>query len=60
MKRRIDVLSLIFGLLLTAVASGSLWLTFGGSVDWETLKVAAPLGLVALGVLGLVLSRNRE
>ncbi len=58
MKRRIDVLSLITGLLLTAVAVVSLWLTFGGPVDWAALKVAVPLGLIAVGVLGLSLSRN--
>ena len=57
--KRLDVVSLIFGLLLTAVAAGSLWLSFTGSLDWQLVKVAAPTALILVGVLGLVLSRNR-
>lgn len=58
--RRVDVVALMSGLLLTAVAVGSLWLTFVGSIDWQLLRVVAPLTLVVLGVLGLTLSRNRS
>jgi len=55
-----DVVSLIFGVLITGVALLSLWLTYLGSVDWHALKIVAPLSLVVLGVAGLALSRNRD
>jgi hypothetical protein len=58
--RRVDVVALMSGLLLTAIAVGSLWLTFGGRIDWQLLRVVAPLSLVVVGVLGLALSRNRS
>lgn len=56
--RRVDVVALIAGLLLTAVAGCSLWVSFGGSIDWRLVRVAAPLSLVVVGVLGLSLSRR--
>ena len=55
-----DVVALIFGLALTCVAVGSLWLSFVGSINWSLVKIVAPLGLVAVGVLGLFLSRSRR
>lgn len=55
-----DVVSLIFGVLITGVALLALWQTYVGSVDWQALKIVAPLSLVVLGVAGLALSRNRE
>jgi hypothetical protein len=58
--KRVDVVALVAGLLLTGVAACSLWLTFTGSIDWEVIRVAAPLVLVVVGVLGLALSRNRS
>lgn len=58
--RGVDVVALISGLLLTSVAGCSLWLIFGGSIDWQLLRIAAPLTLVVVGVLGLALSRNRS
>ena len=58
MNRRYDVVAMIFGLLVTGVALGSLWLTFVGSLNWGLVKIIAPLGLVAAGVLGLAMSRN--
>jgi hypothetical protein len=51
---------LIFGLLLSCVALGSLWLTFAGPLNWQVIRIVAPMGLVAVGVAGLVLSRNRQ
>jgi hypothetical protein len=57
--KRVDVVALVAGLLFTAVASASLWLAFTGSIRWDLLKVAAPLTLVVVGVIGLALSRNR-
>ena len=59
MRRSYDVVALIFGLLVTSVAIGSLWSTFVGPLNWAWLKIIAPLGLVAVGILGLALSRNR-
>jgi len=59
MSRSRDVVALIFGLVFTSIAVGSLWLSFGGSINWQLVKIIAPLGLIAAGVLGLALSRNR-
>lgn len=60
MRRSVDVFALLVGLLLTALAAGSLWSTFVGPLNWHLIKIAAPLGLVTLGILGLALSRNRS
>jgi hypothetical protein len=57
---RVDVVALVFGLLLTAIGAGALWLAFTGSLNWHVVKVAAPLALVVVGVLGLAFSRNRS
>lgn len=57
--KRPDVVALISGLLLTAVAIGSLWFSITGSMNWPLIRVAAPLALVAVGILGLALSRNK-
>ncbi len=56
--RRLDVVSLVIGLLLVSVAATALWLAFGGTVDWSVLQTAAPLVLVAVGALGLLLTRR--
>ncbi|MBA8793218.1 hypothetical protein FHX74_000812 [Friedmanniella endophytica] len=58
--RRLDVTALVFGLLLSAVALVALWQSVVGRVDWAALKIAAPLSLVVVGVVGLALSRNRS
>lgn len=58
--RHLDVVALVFGLLLSAIAGAALWRSFVGPLDWELLKIAAPLALVVVGVLGLALSRNRS
>ena len=60
MTRNRDVVALIFGLVFTSIAVGSLWLSFVGSINWQLVKIIAPLGLIAAGVLGLALSRNRS
>ena len=57
--RRLDVLALVVGLLMSAVAAASLWLAFDGAINWQLVKVAAPLSLVVVGLLGLTLCRNR-
>ena len=60
MRKTYDVVALIFGLLLCCVALGSLWLTLVGPLNWQVIRIVAPMGLVAVGVVGLVLSRNRQ
>ena len=60
MRKTYDVVALIFGLLLCCVALGSLWLTLVGPLNCEVIRIVAPMGLVAVGVVGLVLSRNRQ
>ncbi len=57
---RVDLVSFIFGMIMVAVAGVTLWMTFIGAVRLEWLKVAAPLFLVLVGVLGLTLSRTRR
>lgn len=57
--KRVDVVALVFGVLLTGVAAGALWFSFTGSIDWALVRVVTPLSLVVVGVLGLALSRNR-
>jgi hypothetical protein len=58
--RRVDVLALVLGVVFSAVAVLSLWLSLFGSINWEAVRIAAPLGLVGLGIVGLALSRNRS
>ena len=58
-RPRPDVVSLVLGLLMVVVAVAALWLTFVGPLDWALLSTAAPLVLVAVGALGLLLTRRR-
>lgn len=58
--KRVDVVALIAGVLLTGVAVASLWLTVTGSLNWQLIRLVAPLALVVVGVLGLAFSRNRS
>ena len=60
MRKTYDVVALIFGILFSCVALGSFWLTFVGPLNWQVIRIVAPMGLVAVGVAGLVLSRNRQ
>lgn len=60
MKTRPDVVSVVLGMLATILALGGLWLALGGNVDWSTLRVAAPLTLVLIGIIGLAASRPRS
>ncbi len=59
MKRR-DTVALIFGLILTGVALGSLWFALTGTLDWALLKLATPIGLVVIGIAGLAVSRSSD
>ena len=60
MKRTYDVVALITGVVFTVVALGGLWLDLVGPLPWDVIRIVAPLGLVALGVGGLALSRSRS
>jgi hypothetical protein len=57
-RARLDVVALVFGLVLTGTAVASLWLSVVGPLNWSMLKTIAPLALVAVGVVGLALSRR--
>lgn len=59
MRRSYDVVALIAGVVFSVIALGALWLALLGPLPWSVIKIVAPLGLVALGIGGLVLSRNR-
>ncbi len=50
--RRVDVVALVLGIVLTALAALSLWSTLVGSIDWGMVQIVAPLGLVATGIVG--------
>ncbi len=54
----LDVASLILGLLMVVVAAGGLWLTFVGPLPWNLVRTAAPLVLIAVGAVGLLLTRR--
>jgi hypothetical protein len=58
--RRPDTVSLILGLLATPLALAGLWLSFGGHLGWNTVKIAGPVILVLIGIIGLVVSRSRQ
>lgn len=58
MKARTDVTALVFGTLFLFMAALGLWMAFGDP-SWTLVGSLIPLGLVAVGVLGLSLTRNR-
>ncbi len=58
-RRQRDVVALVFGLVLTGVATAALWTLLVGPLSWTLLTTAAPLALVLIGVVGLLLSRRR-
>jgi hypothetical protein len=58
--RSVDVLALVVGVVFSAIAVLFLWLNLFGSINWEVVRIAAPLGLLSLGIVGLALSRNRS
>jgi hypothetical protein len=55
-----DVAAFVVGAVLSGIAVLALWLAFAGSIDWGIVRIVAPLGLVAIGILGLTLARNRS
>jgi hypothetical protein len=60
MRRSYDVVALVTGAVFSCVALGALWLVLVGPLPWAVIKIVAPLGLVAVGVAGLAMSRNRH
>ena len=58
MKPRADVVALVIGLMSFLLAALGLWAAFG-TVSWAGVGLAVPLCLVAVGVVGLLASRNR-
>ena len=59
MKPRTDVVSLVIGLVLVALAAVGLWEAFG-TVAWSSVAVAAPVCLVVFGLVGLFASRGKS
>lgn len=59
MKGRADVVALVTGVLLAGLAIAVLLDALVVPLTWAVVKVVAPLVLVAVGVTGLALSRNR-
>nr|NLI49036.1 hypothetical protein [Propionibacterium sp.] len=57
MRGRADVTGLIAGLLFCVLAGVALWAAFG-TVDWTGIGLALPFALVAIGLLGLNLTRS--
>ncbi len=57
MTPRPDAASLVIGLVSLLVAGLGLWMALG-VVNWSWVGVAAPLSLVAFGLLGLFASRK--
>jgi hypothetical protein len=55
--RRVDVAALNVGLVCLGIATLALCTGFG-TVDWKLVSIVAPLGLVVIGLIGLLLSRN--
>ena len=58
MTGRPDGMSVTVGLLFGAIAAVGLWSAVG-TVDWALVGVGLPVALVAIGVLGINLSRHQ-
>lgn len=58
MKPRADVVGLVVGLVVVAIAALGLWAAFG-TVHWPAVAVAAPSSLVVFGLIGLLASRGK-
>ncbi|MFT3875426.1 MAG: hypothetical protein QM708_03205 [Propioniciclava sp.] len=59
MRPRTDVVALVSGLLACVLAVLGLWAAFG-TVAWSSVAVAAPISLVAVGLIGLIASREKS
>ncbi len=59
MKPRTDVVALVVGLVVVALGALGLWAAFG-VVNWSAVAIAAPISLVAFGLVGLLASRSKS
>lgn len=55
--RRFDLAAFNVGLVLFLLAGLVLWTTLG-TVNWQAVRIAAPIVLVLIGVSGLLMSRK--
>lgn len=60
MRRSFDLVAFVFGMIMVAVAAVAIWMVLIGPISTAWLKIAAPLFLVLVGVVGLTLSRARH
>lgn len=59
MKRQpTDVLSLVVGLSALLVGGALLWATFVATPTALIVKIAVPVALVLIGIIGLLAARN--
>lgn len=56
---KVDPFTLLVGIFSVIIGVGLLWTAFVAPINPALFKVAAPLGLVVFGALGLALSRGR-
>jgi hypothetical protein len=56
--KRFDVVALVTGVCFLGLALAVLANALVGPVSWALVKIAAPLVLVVVGVVGLALSRR--
>ncbi len=59
MKSRIDVTAAVLGLLALLLAGLGLWESFS-VINWSVVGLAAPIGLVLIGLLGLAWSKPKS
>lgn len=59
-RRRIDVLSLVLGLMAIIYGSAFLWTRMVHPFDRDLISIAAPASLVIIGVIGLLASGSRS
>lgn len=57
--RPLDPFTLLVGVFSVVIGVGILWTAFVGPLNPALFNVAAPLGLVVFGALGLALSRAK-
>lgn len=59
-RQRLDVSSLVWGLLFLMLAMLGGWVAIRGFVNWTLIRITGPIILIVLGVIGLRLSRPRR
>lgn len=58
--KNLDVAGLLWGLVFAIAAGIGLWVGSGHSVNWAVVRFGLPIAFIALGALGLVLSRHQN